>query len=820
MSRIKKLIATIICASLVLTSFTALESNAKNDRQTVFSAEDMFGSSQTGSWHYLTRKVVGNIYEELTYDAENKAWTDGKGGVIGKDFMHSSSDSSATQETQIVLQFECPYTGKIDILDKKGYVSVSSDTTDGVKLCVWKNSTSMMETIIDASDKYREAFKPISTTVKVGDKINIILGFNGDNSNDATQISPVINYTKIDNSVVSSDDETGKESPKYAFKGAEGKTVYDFGKMFSSSQDGPWHYMVRENVTNTYSEMTYNSETKQWTDGKGGMIDQTAIATSADASANHEMQTCLQFEAPNSGKITIYSRNGLLSLSGDSENGITAGTFHNSTMIFGYEDIQAGEDYGFKPITVDVVEGDKISFVFSAKNGNNASDVIFFHPVIVYETKKPSLSSQVSLPKKGTEADGVYEFKAAFDDTQGPVWYYLQREVVSNEYRELKYQSESWVDSFGGMISRDLWHSTVDASANHEWTMCAQFRAPREGNITIYSGDGLCTVASDSNDGVRIAVLHNNNMALGYTDIGPGEKYIFKPITLNVDEGDNISFILSMGKNNEADGTMFNPVVVYNAYEKIIEEVEIEVREDDPSQTVYKSFESYGAYVNPWYYRYWKDGASTLADMGWNTVNKNWNNEEETSCLLLEKEAHPGVSNRAVRVFKAPKSGYVDIDMLDDVIELTSPSFADVADGVYVSILLYDGASTTTLMKSAWLYPGDGQKLAFERLENIHIYKGWEIWFVTDKNINNANDAVKFAPIVTYTQITDEEAPVYLNSEEELKKNNEYFKNEKNHEESEKAGKTSMELWMNLLGVLTVLVIAAVILVIRRRRSK
>lgn len=823
MKKIKRFVILAICSCLILVSLASGTAVASR-QQTVYSAEEMYSDSQEGLWHYLKREVVTDAYEALTYDTENGWWTDGKGGIIAKTFMHSSSDASANHETQIVLQFECPYSGTVDIIDKNGCVSVSKNTDNGVKLWVWSNSTSLYSTVIDSSVDYRVDFDTISTTVKAGDKINFILSFNGNNASDSTTISPVINYTRIDTSVDSSDNENVTENPDTAYKGADGKTVYHFGEMFSSSQSGPWHYLVRENVGNKYSELTFNTETDRWEDSKGGVISRDFVSTTADASATHEMQTCIQFEAPCGGNLTIYSLNGLISLSDKSDNGVRVGIFQNNAMIFNYQQLNAGESFVFEPITVDVTEGDKISFVFVANNGNNAYDIVHFQPVIVYNTELPTLASQITLPKSGTEADGVYNYGDAFDSSQGPVWYYLQREVVSNEYRELTYDSSTgrWADNKGGVMAKTFVHPTADASATHEWQQCIQFVAPSEGNITIYSADGLCSVSPDSDDGIKLAIMQNTNMILNYTTIGKGEKYIFEPITINVDEGDNISFLVGMNKNNASDSTTFNPVIVYNAYEKIIVEADIEVREDDPNQTVYKSYESYGTFVNPWYYKYWKKGAAALNDMSWDTINGGWKNPEESSCLVGEKVMHPSVNSQAVRVFKAPKSGYVDITMLDDVIKLTAETFTEAADGVYVSILLYDGDSTTYLMEREWLYPGDGETLAFEQMKDIHIYKGWEIWFVVNCNINNANDSVQFAPVITYTEITDEEAPVYLNSSETLKENNDYFGVEDNREpqkEEKQDGEATnfqMELGLNLLGILTVIAVFVLIMVIRK----
>ena len=69
---------------------------------------------------------------------------------------------------------------------------------------------------------------------------------------------------------------------------------------------------------------------------------------------------------------------------------------------------------------------------------------------------------------------------------------------------------------------------------------------------------------------------------------------------------------------------------------------------------------------------------------------------------------------------------------------------------------------------------------------------------------------MKYAPVITYTEITDEVAPVYLNHEEELEVNNIYFDYQKKNGEMSNSGKSAIAIWMNLLGMLTTMVISVV----------
>ena len=810
--KIKKIIAGLLIVCCVFSMIT-FSTEAENS-QTVFKAEKQFSTNQKGVWNYLTREVVTNTYKELSYNADSERWEDGKGGMIGKDWMHATSDASATHETQVVLQFTCPYTGIIDVLDSKGYVSVNSNTVNGVRFWVWKNDTAMKQTVIDSSSDFVYPFEPINTTVKAGDKIRFILSFNGSNEYDVVQASPIIQYVKIDKTVEIDDRQpSGLINKENAAPETAKGGLYSLNKMFSSRQGKEWKYLMREAVTNQYTEMMYNAETKTWTDNKGGLVGADFVHTSADASDKHEMQTCIRFIAPCSGNLTIYSLNGLVLLNEQSTNGIRYAVFQNDKIVKGFTQVDGGKSHVFKPITIDVTEGDAINIVFSG-NSDNSYDVIKFSPVIAYNKALPTLASQVSLPKSGNEADGVYNFTKAFGTKQGNVWKYLKREVVTNVYSELSYDKKSnlWSDGKGGMIAKDFVHTSGDASDKHEMQMCIQYVTPSEGNITLFSSDGLVTLSPNSTNGVSIQIMQNNNL-ISTLQIKAGEKHIFKPVTLNVSKEDKISILFSAKGDNSYDITTFAPVVVYNAYEKIIPDINIEVREDDPAQTVYKCWEGYGAYVNPWYYKYWRQGVITLNDMTLDPTGSFWQSEEQTVCSVGEKNMHPGPNINSVRVFNAPKSGYVTISMLDDLIKMVSPSVLEGDDGVYVSILLYDGNSTQYIMEKEYLFPDGGRELIFENIENLHIYKGWELWFVLDRNINNQNDLVQFAPIITYTEITDEEAFVYLNRDEKIIANTDYFSVDNTNIPWKQTAFT-------FVGIVSVLVLGGIVSMLSKKRKK
>lgn len=130
-----------------------------------------------------------------------------------------------------------------------------------------------------------------------------------------------------------------------------------------------------------------------------------------------------------------------------------------------------------------------------------------------------------------------------------------------------------------------------------------------------------------------------------------------------------------------------------------------------------------------------------------------------------------------------------------------------------------------------WLFPGDGEIINFEPLKDIEIYEGWEIWFVLKPNVNNANDSTFFSPIITYTEITDEEAPVYSNRDEPIIQNTDYFSALRDGSGTNTEGSDDstdsmpFSIWLSLLsGIGAAIIIGGItiliLVVIKKKRSK
>ncbi len=612
--------------------------------------------------------------------------------------------------------------------------------------------------------------------------------------------------------------------PSAAATGDGTDNIYTASVMFSNSQDGPWHYMKREVVTNAYTPLEWTGE--QWEDGMGGIITKDWMHASADASDKHEMQICLEWEAPDDGTVEISVPDNTITVGEYSNNGVMIECWQDNTTLWSCgEVVTKGTKLEFKPLSVEVKAGQKIRFLLTAFRGDNGGDMLTIDPTIKYTEVEPPFEG--TLYPSGTEEDGIYYSSAMFSDKQTGVWHYLKREAVKNEYSELTWNGEQWEDGAGGMIANTWMHASADASDTHEIQICLEFEAPSDGTIELYVESGYITAGPDSGNGVRFAVWQNSAPLIGFTDLKAGEEYPFVPLEVNVLKGDKIRFLVTpINGDNAGDSLQLAPIVVYTSTEAAPPPV-IEEKPDEEEKTVYRSYEEFGAFVNPWYYRYWKPGSQKTDDMTWNQYSKDWSVSEYGGLMIGAQQMHPYPGYDAVRVFRAPKTGTIRITMLDGKITLTGTGTTGTEDGVYVSIKMNDGISITDVMTEEWLFPQGGEDFDFEPIE-IKIYEGWELWFVLDCNQNNANDATIYAPIIEYLEITDEPAPVNTNRDDELQANTVYDFSAKPAAQSPLQNILTTDVqWLPLLAVFggaavvgNAVAVCVWLVVRRRRRAK
>lgn len=161
-----------------------------------YSAKADFSSQQGAVWKYWSREVVSNTYTPLEWDAVNEWWTDGKGGIVANAWMHASADASSTHEAQMVLEFTCPKSGVVNILDEFGSIWLSDSSGNGAKLWIWLDNAFLLDKTFQAEESMELNLENIE--VNEGQKIRFIVSaISGNNAGDILHIAPYIIYTSI-----------------------------------------------------------------------------------------------------------------------------------------------------------------------------------------------------------------------------------------------------------------------------------------------------------------------------------------------------------------------------------------------------------------------------------------------------------------------------------------------------------------------------------------------------------------------------------------------------------------------------------------------
>ena len=524
-------------------------------------------------------------------------------------------------------------------------------------------------------------------------------------------------------------------------------STYSFVDNYQTEEavTGLWNYYVREVVTNTFTPLEYNGSTKRWEAPASmgvsyALIWEGKMHPSDSATATTDYQTVLQFIAPKSGTVTLSFPDGI-TVHNASEDGVKFSVWLNGLSDQRLNNVvyKAGTT-AIDDITLEVEKGQVFNFLLH-RNGTNAGDTVTVNPTVTY-------AAEVI---EGTET--IYSFVGDYQTEEAVtgLWNYYVREVVSNTFTTLKYNSSTkrW-EAPTSMGTAYIWkgkmHPSETATATTDYQTVLQFVAPYSGTITVAFPNGI-GVSGDSNDGVKLSFWANGTGEQKFTNVlyqaGTTE---IQEYTLDVVKGQQMNFLLHRNGNTAGDTTSINPTITYTA---ILSDDNNNNESDNAENGEIKAIKVYDS----------GNGFSSNTSDIWSYYQREVYGDKYTALSYDSEKGYYADANTGawisknmqntthnantwtVRTFTAPYSGTLAITSKDEI----ASTDARVEDMVFVKV--WHNGKTELMSK---YISADNNKL--DTVRNITVEKGDKIYFMVGSASDN-DKSVTWIPIVSYTTI-------------------------------------------------------------------
>lgn len=468
------------------------------DNEIPYVASSDFSSNQ-GRNHWYYQEWDGKEYKSLEWDDALKQWKGSQYWLrVAREFQHPDGNDS-------VRKWVAPKRGEIKITGKVAKME-GQVLGDGVQVKVMKNEVQMWPSSgwhVIAFNDTQGIDVNITTEVEKGDSIFFIVNQMQTIDYDGTYWDPKITY--ITSSAI---------------------------KEFSSIQgDGNWYY--QEWNGKEYKDLTWNADLKQWQ----GCTFWLRIAREFQHPDGND--SVRKWVAPKDGKINITGKVAKLErqIYGD---GVRVKIKKNRTQIWPtseWKDIACDDTKGVNiSLVTEVEKGDSIYFVVN-QNQTIDYDTTYWNPTIMY------------IPS-------VYNGSKEFSTIQGKDnWYY--QEWDGKEYKNLTWNDElkQWQgSSYWLRIAQDFMHPDGN-DVVRTWV------SPRNGSLQI-TGNVAKLKGQVLGDGVRVKIMKNKSQiwpVTGWHTISNDDiKGSDIKISVEVEKGDSIYFIVNQNQTMNYDGTSWN----------------------------------------------------------------------------------------------------------------------------------------------------------------------------------------------------------------------------------------------------------------------
>ncbi|MFF2912522.1 RHS repeat domain-containing protein [Paenibacillus sp. NPDC057934] len=464
-----------------------------------FDYSSSYGSEQ-GKDNWYYQIWNGTKYEDMTWDATNSRWK-GKNDwdLITKEWMHPDGND-------VALKWSAPQSGSVRITGSVSKHPVNLEG-DGVRVKVMKNNTQIWPVsgwqTIQGNDAVGVTLN-LDVNVSGGDAIYFIVNQNGHIGSDATRWNPIISYIERASSAYGS--EQGKDN---------------------------WYYQIWNGTK--YEDMTWDAANLRWK-GKNDWDLITKEWMHPDGN-----DVALKWSAPQSGSVRIAGNvsKHSVNLEGD---GVRVKVMKNNTQIWpasGWQTIQGKDAIGVTlNLNVNVNKGDSIYFIVN-QNGHIGSDATKWNPVISY----------------------IERASSAYGSEQGKDnWYY-------QIWNGTKYEDMTWDVANSRWKGKNNWDLITKEWMHPDGNDVAlKWSAPQSGSVRVAGSVSKHPVNLEG-DGVRVKVMKNNTQiwpVSGWQTIQGNDAIgVALNLTVNVNKGDAIYFVVNQNGDFGWDATRWNPTIFY-----------------------------------------------------------------------------------------------------------------------------------------------------------------------------------------------------------------------------------------------------------------
>lgn len=314
-------------------------------------------------------------------------------------------------------------------------------------------------------------------------------------------------------------------------------TTYTASTGFSSTQGlNSWSYQAWNG--SSYVDMTYDSANSRW---KNSTYPNSLIGNNWQHPEQYD--SVRVFKAPQSGAVTITGNVAKAAAGGD---GVSVKiTKSDGTQVWpetGYQSIAGNDATGFNlNLKTNLWEGENLYFHVN-QNGTFLNDGTNWNPTITY------VSSRIA------------QASAGFSSTQGSnEWNYQATNNGGSSYVNMTWSAANnswWYNSSYSRIGSNYQHPDAYDSVR-------VYTAPQTGDTFIR------TLISKSDwtggDGVNAKIMKNGTQiwpASGWESIAYNENAKVN-ISMYVNQGDKIYFLLNKNSTNTNDTTYYDPFVIY-----------------------------------------------------------------------------------------------------------------------------------------------------------------------------------------------------------------------------------------------------------------